>query len=202
MFAALMSFFLIGRVEVAFKWLAALVILTLINELTGYRINPNSVYHIFTPVEYFFYATIYRHVLASKKWNKILQMSIWVLFVAAIINVLFFQKFQDDPTNTEILESLFLIILALTLFMKIRENIEYKNIFLEGVFWFNCAVLLYYTYDILLWGLYSLRVYNMQNPPYIINQINLLFSGLLYLVYLISILLNYRNRIKLNRTDD
>ena len=198
----LIALIFLKRVDVSFRWIAVLIVLTLISELTAkyisfsLRKNNNIIYHFFTVIEYFFYAIIYKQFFSTKKWNTILNLTVWILVAAEIINVIFFQPFKITNTNTMILECLFLIFISLALFNKIRETTEYGNILQEGIFWFNSAVLFYYSFNILIWGFHSIQVYQLKNPPYIIYNANLLLSGLLYLFYSISILLNFFNKRK------
>ncbi len=194
--ASVISLLFFKRADKTFKWLAVLIMLTLISELVAKYISfslhrSNAVvYHIFTPVEYFLYACIYKNFRHSKKWDRILVVSIGLLVGIEILNTIFFQPLQASDTNTMIVESVFLVFLSLNLFIKISESPVYKNLLKEGVFWFNCAVLCYYSFNILIWGFHSIKVYQLKYPPRIIYDINLLFSGLLYISYVTSILLN------------
>jgi hypothetical protein len=97
-----------------------------------------------------------------------------------------------------ILESVILVFLSLMLFLRIKESSSYENLLIEGIFWFNSGVLMYYAFNILVWGFHSIKIYHMINPPNIIYSINLFFCGLLYLAYFIAIYLNfkYMNKIK------
>lgn len=206
LFGALTSLVFIYRIDFSFKLLAVLIILTLTSELTAkyisfsLRKDNNIVYHFFTLVEYVFYSLIYASFFNSKKWNYILAAFVIFLMTAELVNALYFQPLSSSNTNTTILESVLLIFLSLSLFNKIREDSNYKNILKESIFWFNCAVLIYYPFNILIWGFHSIKVYQLKNPPILIYYINLLFSGLLYLVFSLSIIINFIHRNKLKKT--
>lgn len=187
-----------NKVDKAFRWLSFLVIITLLSELTAKYISiglhkPNSiVYHIFTSVEYGMYAVIYKMFFNnSKRWNTFLIVSFIVLAISEIFNTVYLQPLLVSNTNIMIAESVLLVALSLGLFIRIRETPVYNNILKEGVFWFNSAVLVYYSFNILVWGFHNIKIYQLKNPPNIIYNINLLFSGLLYLVYAASVFLNY-----------
>lgn len=193
--AAVISLLYYKKVDRTFRWLCILVILTLISELIAryfsFHRKPNGiVYVIFTPIEYYIYAMIYKMFFGDKKWTTILFISVACLIFLEVINTIFFQPTYEIPTNVMNVESVLLVTLALKLFISIREKPVYENVLSEGVFWFNSAVLLYYSFDILIWGFHSI-VYHLQDPPMIIYHILLLFSGFLYVVYAISVLLNY-----------
>jgi len=184
-----------NKVDRPFKWVCVLIILTLSSELiAGYfsfhRKNNGIVYVIFTPVEYFVYAMVYKTFFNDKKWSKILYFSVAFLIVAEVINTIFFQSAKKTPTNIIDIESVLLVILSLKLFINIRKKPVYENVLNEGVFWFNSAVLFYYSFDILFWGFHNI-VFRLNNPPPIIYSGLLLFSGLLYIAYASSILLNF-----------
>jgi hypothetical protein len=194
--AAGISLLYFKKADKPFKWLCALILLTLINELIAkyfaihFKAN-GIVYMIFTPVEYFMYAMIYTLLFDDKKWTKILLVSVACLIAVEIL-MLFLQRENalGDTTNTE---SVLLVFLSLKFFITIKENPVYENLVEEGVFWFNSAVLFYYSFDILFWGFYNMKFYLLKNPPFIITHINLLICGLLYIIYAASVLLSYNS---------
>ncbi len=186
-----------------FRMLAVLVILTLLSEITaryvsyGLHTSNNIVYHFFTPVEFTFYVLIYRDFFRSKKWDIILWSCLIFFILAEIFNTIFFQPLSVTNTNTFLLESVLLIIFSLSLFIRIRETAQYENLLQEGVFWFNCAVLLYYAMSLLVWGFHSIKVYQLKNPPMIIYNFLLICSGLLYTTYTIAVSLNFASQKQL-----
>jgi hypothetical protein len=196
MIGALAGLFLYSRVTAPFKSIAILLVVTLTAELIARYIKhqlilPNNpVYHIFTVIEYILYAIIYGHFFNTKKWNKILIISVLILLIGELINVSFFQFLKASNTNTLMLESLLLIALSLNLFLTIRSDMAYGNLMKEGVLWFNAGVLLYYSVSILIWGFHSLKVYELQNPPRIIYTLLLLFNSILYSLFILALCLN------------
>ena len=203
MIAALIGFLFFTKVETPFRWMAALVIITLASELTAKYVafqlhESNSiVYHIFSPIEYSIYVQIFRLFLKHRKWESMLWLSAAALFAFEIVNTILFQPLSETNTNVMIAESVLLVLLSLLLFNRIREIPGYESIATEGVFWFNSAVLCYYSFNVLIWGFHSLKVYLLANPPRIIYDFNLLLSGLLYMAYAVSILLDFRSQNKI-----
>lgn len=200
-FAACASLLLFYKADPAFRWLGLLVIITLLSECTakyiGNRFSNNSiVYHIFTPIEYFFYAIIFSRFFKHKKWNAFLISSVVLLVLLEFLNAKYLQPLQVDNTNTMMLENILLVFLSLMLFVNIRTSYNSGNILLEGVFWFNSIVLIYYTFNILITGFQGLKVYQFKDPPMIIFDINLLLSALLYIIYAIAIILNVVHKRK------
>lgn len=194
---ALVALAFFRRLSAPMKWLAALMILTLINECVAKYIsatlkqNNNALYHVFTVVEYYFYIRVYSYFLTERK--NLLQLSVLFLLVCEILNLIFLQGFNTSDTNIILLESVLLVCVSLALFNDIRQRRVYKNLLTESVFWFNSAVLFYYAYGVLYWGFHSLKIYRWVNPPVIIYHANLILSGLLYLVYSYALILNYSN---------
>ena len=200
--AALISGFLLRRTTPAFKWLSILVLYTVTSESVAaylkYSLGQtnNLVYNIYPFVQFVLYAVIYSFLFNSKLWNRVLLVFVLVFFSAGVLNTLFFEPLTSSNTNSMILESLLLVFLSLSLFNKIRNDSEYDSILKESIFWFNCAILLYYPFTILIWGFHSIKVYQLENPPLIIYYINLVFSGLLYLTFTAAIIMNVVKRGK------
>jgi hypothetical protein len=194
--ASLVCLFLFKHAEKPFRALSILIMLTSLSELTARYVafvlfKPNNiVYHFFTPVEFFFYVIIYQQFFNSRKWDYIVWTCFVVLMLGEIFNTIFFQSLNVDNTNIQILESIVLVFFSLSLFIKIRET-EYNNKLLkEGVFWFNSAVLFYYTISILIWGFHSIQVYKLKNPPMFIYNFIMVFSELLYATYAFAVGIN------------
>lgn len=183
--------------ESAYLWLTILVITTLVSESIAAYLgdttrdrNNNITYHFFTPVEYFIYANIFTRFFNSKWWTKFLRWSALALIILEIVNTIYLQPLDIFNSNIQILENILLVFLSLMLFVHIRASYMSAHLLWEGVFWFNSIVLIYYTFNILIAGFQSLKVYEMKDPPTIINYMNLFLSGLLYLVYAFAIYLN------------
>lgn len=199
---SLLCLFLFANAQKPFKLLSILIVCTLLSELTAkyvafvlYKSN-SIVYHFFVPVEFFIYVLIYKQFFSETKWNRVLWICFAVLVLAEILNTIFLQPFKVTSTNILLLESLLLVFFSLSLFIKIRETAEYEDLLKEGVFWFNSAVLFYYAFSILAWGFHSIKVYQLENPPMLIYNFLLVFSGLMYAVYVLAISINSINAKK------
>ncbi len=185
----------------AFKWIAILIFLTSISEFialyVGLTYGSNGiVYDIFTPIEFLIYAIIYNLFLNNRTLKNLFVGMAIAMFVIDVANVIFFQPITEIPTNTMNIEMVLLVFLSLLLFISIRQKPIYENIIAEGVFWFNSAVLFYYSFNILIWGFYGI-MYDMIDPPKINRQMLLLSSSLLYLIYASSIILNCTSENKM-----
>lgn len=190
-------FFCIQKVSSPFVWICGLVIATSLSESIAKSVvffhlfSNNVIYHFFTPVEYGIYVVIFSKIFESRRITRLLYGSWVLLVVTEIINSIYFQPLHYTNTNIMILESVLLVFFSLLLFLHIKDSLKYDDLLHEGIFWFNSAVLIYYSFNILVWGFHSFKIYNLNNPPVIIYKVNLLFSALLYLVYGYAVYLNY-----------
>lgn len=198
--AAVLSLVFYRRLNTPFLLIAVLIWLSLGSELiakyVAYGLNHsnNIVYHIFTPIEFGLYLLIYNTFLREKNITRILIL-IFIIFVFfEIVNTLLWQGIHQSNTNTIILESVLLVGLSLLQFLKIKEAPMYQNLLSEGIFWFNSIVLVYYSFNIMVWGFHNLRVYNLVNPPTLMYDMNLIFSGILYMTFFIAIYLSIRSK--------
>jgi len=191
-----------SKIDIGFKWLSVLVLLTLLLEIVVivhplYYDFPNSIlYHFFTLLEYGIYVVIFSQFFNSKRISKLLYISWIVLLIAEVLKTIYYQPLEQSNTNIMIFESVLLVFFSLLLFIKIKNSLYYENLLKEGIFWFNSAILVYYSFNNLVWGFHSFKVYNYENPPMIIYKINLLFAAFLYMVYWYSIYLNYQSSQK------
>lgn len=196
MLSAIMGIFLFSKVNLVFKCVCILILLTLINEMIARYFkmvlerNNGIIYNIFTPVEFFFYLCIYGLLFQNKKIWKALAAGFLFLLLAEIANAVLLQPFRSPATNIMSLENVMLVFLALAAFAHLRSFHLTGDIMQEPMFWFNSAVLIYYAYNILFWGFHNLRVYNLQDPPMLLYQVNLLMSAALYLVFIFATWLN------------
>jgi len=195
--SALTSILVIKKVDAPNYYIIILILATLVSESVAKYIsfqlkgNSNIVYHVFVVVEYGLYCLIFSKLLIQLVFQRGLAASFVLLFFGEVINTVFFQPIRYSNTNMLIIEALLLVIWALCLFKHIREDISEEQVFKKPEFWFASAVLVYYSLNTLIWGFHSIKVYNLSHAPLIIYDINLLLSGILYLVFAITVLLNY-----------
>jgi hypothetical protein len=182
---------LIGKIQKQYVLLSLLIWLTLTNELlayfASYTKNGNAiVYNLFTPVEFFLYAYIFNNFFLNKRWTIIVVSCFILLICQEVVGALFVHSIiHDQFVDTNILENVLLVFLSLGLFLKIRTTFIFQNLLLEGIFWFNSAVLFYYGYNVIFWSLFGLT----QNEA--VDNINFVLSSILYILYTFSIFLNY-----------
>lgn len=185
------------QVQKPFRWICILILYTCTHEIVSkyaamHIAKSNSVISHFTVLpEFIIYLIIYGYFFQQKKWNQRLFALGIVFIIFQCINTYFFQPLSVTNTNALLLQAILLVFLSLMLFVSIRENMGYINLFAQGIFWFNTIVLVYYSFSILIWGFHSIKVYLLSRPPKIVYTSLLAFSALLYITFVVSIILNY-----------
>jgi hypothetical protein len=199
--ASLVSLVSFKNLESPYQKLAILILITSGIEIVAivtykyFDLSNNIIYHFSTPVEFFFYSMIYRDFFKSHKWNLVLFLCMCTLLLLEIGNTVFFQGLFESNTNTIIAESVLLAFLSLSLFIKISKNLHYDNLLKESIFWFNSAVLFFYSFSILIWGFHSIKVYTYKDPPGIIYKFYIIICALFYLTLVVVLRLN-ANKVK------
>lgn len=195
---SIISIFSFNKIDESYKFLALLIYCTFLTEISAilfakYFHSNHNVFQIFTIIEYYFYTKIFSAFIKAEKLKKIISFSFYIFLIISILNIFFLQPISTSNTNTIILECYLIVVMSLLLFIDIRNNLEYHNILTEEVFWFNSAVFIFYSINIIIWGLRSLKVYNLKNPPEIVyNQLLWFLCIILYSVFTISIVKNAR----------
>ncbi len=172
-----------------------LLIFTFINEvistaLNNYKLNVNIQLHFFTVFEYYIYTRIYIAIFNDLAIKRLLNISVIILFVLQLINSLYFQPLIESNTNVLLIESLFLVFISLLYFNKIAKNILTDNILKSEAFWLNSFIFIFYSYNINIWGLHSLKVYKWLNPPFYIYDIMMGLCIIMYIVFGIILMIN------------
>lgn len=137
-----------NRLSIPFKALAVLLTVVLVSEVVArilaIRIrNSYPPYHILCVMQYWIYAYIYYKLLQNKVVAIYVIRSIVPFMALSILNTVFFQHLLEFPSNMIMLSYIIFIGLSLLLFTQMLREPEQTAISKQGVFWFNCAVLIY-----------------------------------------------------------
>ena len=174
--------FLLGLVswsamKPAFKFVVAILCLTILSEATGrlliYRfgISNDPVYHIYLPILYCLHGLTYLLLMPEKQSRLLVSLSIIVFIIACIVNSLFFQRPEVFPSNALLVCCVLLITCALFLFRKMLNEPVEENIFIQPVFWYNLAVLFFYSSTFLLWSFLNYFIRHKLDTGILINLI-------------------------------
>lgn len=133
--------------------------------------------NIFVILNIVFFGVIYYKAFFSKEF-KILTVALCT--PAFIIAVYFARNLFAYPTESNTASSIVFIILSLFYFYQLLTRQEFVHIEKQGLFWFNAAVLFYFSINIFLFMLIA-RIPADERPPYyMINNITNIIANLLY----------------------
>lgn len=155
---AVINYRLLPRV---LKWVAAFTFFSLFTEVTMSLLSKKGInnlflIHIYVVVEYIVFGYVYAYYLNSIKLRKPIYITI-VLFTAfSIFNVICLNGLKEFNTYGLLVEGALFIILSLLFFYKLFKDLEVGNLFTLPMFWINCAILIYFTANFMLFGLVEL----------------------------------------------
>lgn len=143
------------------KWVAAFTLFSLLTEfamtaLSQKNINNLFLIHLYVVVEYIVFGSVYAHYLASLKLKTPIHISIGLFVGFSVYNVFYLNGLKEFNTYGLLLEGLLFIILSLLFFYKIFKDLQVGNLFTLPMFWINCAILIYFTGNFMLFGLVEL----------------------------------------------
>jgi len=150
--------------------------------LPMWGINNISVVHIFVIINIIFFSIIYYLAFFNGfvKWLTIILCSL-----ALIVAVYFTKDIDAYPSESNTASSIVFIILSLIYFFQILSRQEFVHIEKQGLFWFNAAVLFYFSINIFLFMLFNRIPKEQQASAYIINNITNIIANLLYTIGLL-----------------
>ena len=149
------------RLGTPMKIILVLVTITLISESVAvamaYQGNNFAVYHIFNVVEALLWGAFYLCLFSSKPVKRIVVGLCLAVVLFMITNSLCIQLYNLEANNYSVTgESLMLLIFSLNFFREMMHRPSTENLFRFPYFWLNCAVLFFYTINILFWTSYNL----------------------------------------------
>lgn len=148
------------KLSTPFRILTVLIGITIVSEITSrilinYIHNSSPAYHFFIPIQFVLLFTIYGYLIESFKNKAFLAVASVLFVVLCFINFSFLQGFLLFPSNVLLLSSVVFIILSLLIFHQMFNSVDQESLFIKSVFWFNCAILLFFTVTFLFWSFYN-----------------------------------------------
>jgi len=161
-----------------------LLILTFIsNQIASYCgmyfRNSSPVFHIFAPLQFCFLGWFFYRNLEAGPVRKSIPYLVLLVIIFSVINLVFFQEFKIYPSNTILLKTLLLIILATVLFIEKLDMPVAQNIFKYPVFLAAVAIL---SFNLFSFAFFLLTNYFDKNRIYKFNSIMNIhhFSNFIY----------------------
>ncbi len=138
--------------------------------------------HIFVMVNIVIFCIVYYRAFVSSL-NKKVSL---ILSAAALVAGLYSCKdIFEYPTVSNTASSIVFIVLSLLLFFQLLTRQEFVHIEKQGLFWFNAAVLFYFSINIFLFMLIAMIPLHERPSYYIINNITNIIANLLYTIALL-----------------
>lgn len=145
------------------------------------------VFHIYALVEYTLLALIYSELFNKRKSRIYLRISILVVLAFGVVNVSFFQGWHELNTNVTIVISSVLIVLAITFFFRMLNEMRYHRIERSSVFWINNGVIIYFSSSLLLFVFSNWLVELSVNSALSVWLIHLGFNTVHYACFAIAL---------------
>lgn len=114
-------------------------------EIAKYKTNVIQL-HIETSGTYIFFGLIYYFLFKSKYIKVLILASVILVIVFSLINSFFLQPYSTTfPTNTTLITEILYLIFAVLLFNKMLLYPTEINIIKQSTFWYNSAIILFYS---------------------------------------------------------
>ncbi|MBS1526961.1 MAG: hypothetical protein JST19_15000 [Bacteroidetes bacterium] len=133
--------------------------------------------HVYIIINIVFFGFIYYKAFFDERLKKI---TLVLTGIALLLCLYFAQRLTEYPSASNTASGIAFIILALLYFYQLLTRQEFVHIEKQGLFWFNAAVLFYFSINIFLFMLFPLLPLRDRPSYYIINNITNIIANLLY----------------------
>ncbi|HVW15176.1 MAG TPA: hypothetical protein VHB54_15200 [Mucilaginibacter sp.] len=133
--------------------------------------------HVYIIINIVFFGFIYYKAFFDERLKKI---TLVLTGVALLVCLYFAQRLLEYPSISNTASGIAFIILALLYFYQLLTRQEFVHIEKQGLFWFNAAVLFYFSINIFLFMLFPLLPLADRPSYYVINNITNIIANLLY----------------------
>ncbi len=187
--------FYFSRLKKDGKILTGLMLISLIVQVLAWilsinRTNNQFLYHIYTPVEFIIFCTVYRIYLSD--WiNKNIFNILSIGFIAlSLLNTLFYQPYYTFNSLTSFAENMLLIMMAILFFYRALDTYKVESVEKSAPFWFNTSVLLYYSASLLILGFMQVISLASESTVRYLFSIHSVLNILHYFLFAISLWIN------------
>lgn len=189
------------KLQAPFKVLALLILVTLASEAIRFLypgfVFSSLVLHIYLNVSIILYGIIYYLLLKGKRKKFFILAGTICTLIFSLINSFthYGQGLRSFPHYTMIIMSITCVCYAfLSNYEMIRVSTD-KSIFKNGVFWFNNAILFFFSIAFVFWCLYNYLL--RTQIPILMNLMTMLWvlNLILYSLFIISMYFNSRRKI-------
>jgi hypothetical protein len=168
------------------KIVALFFVISFISDLiliitTALRVNNNlPVVNIFYVVNIIFFGIIYYQAFFEPILKKMVMVLSAMVFLFAIYNLIFVIKLTEYPSASNTALSVISIIFSLIYFYQLLNRQEFIHIEKQGLFWFNSAVLFYFSINIFLFMLFERLLIAHASGSFVIHDVVNIIANVLY----------------------
>ena len=168
------------------------------NQYLAIKIGSNLfLYHFLIPIQFIILMLLYRNVILSEGYRKVLLILIFAFAVISIFISVKIQTLNFYNAYTALLKHFIIVLVVLAYFYELLIKTPYERITEQTVFWISIGLLFHATVNILLEGVSNyLSTYSKENY----DVIYLLYSVSNYLLFLLigfGLLMPNNNKLNL-----
>ena len=185
--ASLLGLFFFKKSALPQRIITVLLLVTLVSEsistyLPIHGFNNYPVYHFYVIIAFWLYSLIYFLFLPNQRARFFILLIPILFTIFSVINSLSFQKLDSFPSINIMTSNVILIVYCLIYFKYLIDLNPFQSLRKKGSFWFNCAVLVYFTMQIFIWGILNYLIKNHLNVNPVLN-----FGLAISIIYYITI---------------
>jgi hypothetical protein len=174
------------------RLLFSLILLVSVVEISGrilwyFSKNNLFLYHFYSVAEFLLLGLLYKRNLNGLIRPKHMN-AVMIAFVSfATLNTLFFQSLKQFNSNVTLVESLLLIIFAVLYFYKMLNDLQYKTLERNPMFWINISVITYFSGALVLFHVANDLIPESLKVRGVIWGVHSLFNIVHYALYALAI---------------
>lgn len=115
-------------------------------------INNNWMSHVFVPLEYLFFSSVYYVAVRSELWKKVIYASFWLFLGFCVLNVFLWEPLDQFNGKARVLESALLIAMVLLYFYHNIKQRDEPDFLKEPLFLFSAAILVYFSGTVVIFS--------------------------------------------------
>jgi len=137
------------------KYLSIALVCTLLVELIAFFVIKRNIwfFNIFLVFEFPFYIWLYRQILTSERQKKIIVYFLTIQFIAALLNLFFFQGLFKFNNYSYALGCILICICSLFYYTNLLQSPQPQALKKLPMFWISTGHLIYYSCNFFLTGL-------------------------------------------------
>lgn len=105
---------------------------------------------IYVFIEFIFIVAIFKTVLKSDFWNKLLIYALIAFVIMFVSNLILFKETDDMGSYIRSIESLFIIAFIVVYYYQLIENLTISSVGSEPMFWVSAGFLIYFAGNLFL----------------------------------------------------